>query len=184
MHLTPIKEQLDLLVQLIPNAKTVAVMYCGAEENSIIQAEIAKKYLETLGLKYVEATVSDSNAIQSVTESLIGKVDAIYVPTDNLLAEGMANVTQITNNNNIPVIVGEAGPVANGGLATYGIDYYNLGYLSGEMAAKVLNGEDISKMPIGYIPAEDCVLTINETSASKLNIKIADEVLSKAEIVK
>ena len=158
-------------------------MYTGSEENSIFQANIAKEYIETLGLSYVEATVSDSTAIQQVTESLIGKVDAIYIPTDNLLAEGMANVTQVTNANNLPVIVGELGMTENGGLATYGIDYFNLGYLAGEMAAKVLNGEDVKTMPIGYLPAEECELTINKTVMEQLGITISDEILSKANIV-
>ncbi len=180
--LTPIKEQLDLLVQLVPNAKTIAVMYCGAEENSIIQADIAKKYIETLGLKYVEATVSDSNVIQSVTESLVGKVDAIYIPTDNLLAEGMANVAQVTNVNKIPVITGEAGMAKAGGLGSYAIDYYNLGYKSGVMAANVLNGEDVSKMPIEYLPEADCKLTINKTTADQIGLVIDKAILDKAEI--
>ena len=134
--LTPVKEQIDLLLQLVPEAKTIGVMYTGSEENSIFQANIANEYIESLGLTYIEATVSDSNAIQQVTESIIGKVDALYIPTDNLLAEGMVNVTQITHANNLPTIVGEIGVVENGGLATYGINYYNLGYLAGEMAAK------------------------------------------------
>lgn len=181
--LTPVKEQIDLLVQLLPDAKTIAVMYTGAEENSIFQANIAKDYIESLGLTYVEATVSDSNAIQQVTESLIGKVDAVYIPTDNLLAEGMANVSQVTNVNGLAAIVGEIGMVQNGGLATYGIDYYNLGYLAGEMAAKVLKGEDVSQMPIGYLPAEECELTLNKTTMEELNITISDEIISKANIV-
>jgi len=181
--LTPVKEQIDLLLQLVPEAKTIGVMYTGSEENSIFQANIANEYIESLGLTYVEATVSDSNAIQQVTESLIGKVDALYIPTDNLLAEGMANVAQVTNNNGLPVVVGEGGMTKNGGLGTYGIDYYNLGYLAGEMAAKVLNGEDISKMPIGYLPAEECELTINKTVMEQLDISIEEDILSKAIIV-
>ncbi|NLP22685.1 MAG: ABC transporter substrate-binding protein [Erysipelotrichaceae bacterium] len=181
--LTPVKEQIDLLLQILPETKTIGVMYTGSEENSIFQANIAKEYIDSLGLDYLEATVSDSNAIQQVTESIIGKVDALYIPTDNLLAEGMVNVTQITHANNLPTIVGEIGVVENGGLATYGINYYNLGYLAGEMAAKVLNGEDVSKMPIGYLPAEECELSINKTAMEQLGITIDEEILSKAIIV-
>jgi putative ABC transport system substrate-binding protein len=95
----------------------------------------------------------------------------------------MVNVTQITHANNLPTIVGEIGVVENGGLATYGINYYNLGYLAGEMAAKVLNGEDVSKMPIGYLPAEECELSINKTAMEQLGITIDEEILSKAIIV-
>lgn len=79
--------------------------------------------------------------IQQVTESLIGKVDAIYIPTDNLLAEGMSTVAQVANANNLPCIVGEEGMTENGGLGTYGIDYYELGKLAGQQAVAILNGE-------------------------------------------
>ncbi|WP_289804442.1 ABC transporter substrate-binding protein [Dubosiella newyorkensis] len=130
--LNPIDAQIDLLKQMVPNAKKIAIMYCNAEDNSRFQADLAKKKAEDLDLEVVEATVTDSNQIQQVTESLVGKVDAIYVPTDNLLAEGMASLTQVTNANKIPTIVGEEGMVANGGLATYGLDYYELGKMAGK----------------------------------------------------
>ena len=182
--LTPVENQLDLLVQLLPNAKKVAVMYCGAEDNSIFQAKIAMNYLSELGLTGQETTVSDSNSIQQVVESLIGKVDAIYIPTDNLLASGMATVTLIANKNNLPVIVGESGMVNNGGLATYGIDYYNLGYKSGEMAVKILKGESKpADMAIEYLPAEDCELVVNTTSAKELGLTISEDILAKAKTV-
>lgn len=182
--LTPVENQLDLLVQLLPNAKKVAVMYCGAEDNSIFQAKIAMNYLSELGLTGQETTVSDSNSIQQVVESLIGKVDAIYIPTDNLLASGMATVTLIANKNNLPVIVGESGMVSNGGLATYGIDYYNLGYKSGEMAVKILKGESKpADMAIEYLPAEDCELVVNTTSAKELGLTISEDILAKAKTV-
>ena len=182
--LTPVENQLDLLVQLLPNAKKVAVMYCGAEDNSIFQAKIAMNYLSELGLTGQETTVSDSNSIQQVVESLIGKVDAIYIPTDNLLASGMATVTLVANKNNLPVIVGESGMVSNGGLATYGIDYYNLGYKSGEMAVKILKGESKpADMAIEYLPAEDCELVVNTTSAKELGLTISEDILAKAKTV-
>ena len=182
--LTPVENQLDLLVQLLPNAKKVAVMYCGAEDNSIFQAKIAMNYLKKLGLTGQETTVSDSNSIQQVVESLIGKVDAIYIPTDNLLASGMATVTLVANKNNLPVIVGESGMVSNGGLATYGIDYYNLGYKTGEMAVKILKGESKpADMAIEYLPAEDCELVVNTTSAKTLGLTIPEDILAKAKTV-
>lgn len=105
--LNPIDAQIDLLKQMVPNAKKIAIMYCNAEDNSRFQADLAKKKAEDLDLEVVEATVTDSNQIQQVAESLVGKIDAIYVPTDNLLAEGMASLTQVTNANKIPTIVGE-----------------------------------------------------------------------------
>ena len=182
--LTPVKEQIDLLTQLLPNVKTIAVMYTNSEDNSRFQAELAKKAIESAGLEYREAKVSDLSQIQQVSQSLVGKVDAIYIPTDNMLAEGMSTVAMVSSENNLPCIVGEGGMVRNGGLATYGIDYYNLGYLSGVQAAKILNGDATpADMPIEYLNVEDCELTINKKVADELGITIPQELLEKAIIV-
>lgn len=169
--LTPVKEQISLLTKLLPEAKKVAVLYCSSEDNSIFQADIAKKEIEAAGLEYVEATVSNTNEITSVVESLIGKADAIYAPTDNMIAEGMAAVASIANENKLPCIVGEEGMVENGGLATYGIDYYNLGKQTAAMAVKILKGEAAPEsMPIEYLT--DCTLKVNEDAAKQLGIEI------------
>lgn len=179
--LTPVKEQIELLKQILPEAKTVGIMYNSSEDNSIFQADIAKAECEAAGLEYQEVTVSELSQIQQVTESLIGKVDVIYIPTDNMLAEGMATVTQVANANKLPCIVGEEGMVINGGLATYGINYYNLGYMAGEQAAAILlDGEDIAQMPIGYLSADDCTLSVNTTTAEELGIEIPSDILDKS----
>ena len=103
--MNPINEQIDLLTQLVPDAKKVAIMYCSSEDNSIVQADLAEKVLKEKGIEVERATVSESNQISQVTESLVGKVDAIYIPTDNMLAEGMSQVASIANENKIPTIV-------------------------------------------------------------------------------
>lgn len=139
--LTPIKEQISLLKQLIPDCKTVGILYNSAEDNSLFQAEIAKKEIEANSMTYKVYTVSNSNEIQTVVESMVGKVDAIYIPTDNMIAAGMSTVSMVATENKIPCIVGESGMVDNGGLATYGIDYYNLGKKTAKMAAKILKGK-------------------------------------------
>ncbi len=182
--LTPVAEQIDLLQQLLPDAQNIAIMYCSSEDNSIFQAELAMEACEAAGLSYEEVTVSESSQIQQVTESMIGKYDAVYIPTDNVLAEGMATVAQVTNANGLPCIVGEEGMVSNGGLATYGLNYYNLGVLTGEQALSILlEGADITTMPIGYLAAEDCVLTVNTTAAAELGIEIPEDILAEAETV-
>ncbi|MEY8352250.1 ABC transporter substrate-binding protein [Lachnospiraceae bacterium 54-53] len=172
--LTPVKEQIALLKQILPDAKTVGVLYCSAESNSEIQAAMAKTAIEAEGMTAVDFTVSNSNEIQTVVTSMVGKVDAIYAPTDNTIAAGMATVAMVASENGLPVICGEDGMVKAGGLATYGIDYFELGYLTGQQAVKILaEGEDISKMPIEYLPADKCKLTINEETASTLGIDVS-----------
>ena len=172
--LTPVTEQIDLLKELIPEAKTVGILYCSAESNSVLQAEMAKEACEEAGLASEDYTVSSSNEIQTVVESMIGKVDAIYAPTDNMIAAGMATVAMVANENKIPVICGEEGMVKEGGFATYGINYYELGYKAGEMAAQILTeGADPAEMPIGYLAAEECSLMINGDTAETLGIDVS-----------
>lgn len=172
--LTPVKKQIDLLTQLMPEAKTVGILYCSAEANSVLQAKLAKDAIEAAGLTPIDYTVSNSNEIQTVVESMVGKVDAIYAPTDNMIAAGMPTVSMVANDNHLPIICGESGMVDAGGLATFGIDYYELGYLTGQQAIEILTkGADISKMPIGYLAEEKCALSINEESATKLGIDVS-----------
>jgi len=174
--LTPVKEQMELLMKLLPGAKTVAILYSSSESNSKIQAEMAVEAATALGLETVDATVSNTNEIQQVVESLVGKVDVIYAPTDNMIASAMPTVSQVANGNNIPVICGEAGMVEAGGLATYGIDYYELGVLTGKQAVRILEGTaTTAEMPIEYLSADQCTLTINEEVASQLGIEIPDD---------
>lgn len=181
--MNPVEEQISLLQEILPDAKKIGIMYCSSEDNSIVQADMAKAVCDEKGLAYEEYTVSDSSMIQSVAESMIGKVDAVYIPTDNLLAEAMATVAMVTNANNLPCIVGEENMVVNGGLATYGIDYYPLGRIAGEMAVEILkNGADISTMPIQFISAEDCTLAVNSDAAAELGVSL-DAVMDRAKDV-
>ena len=172
--LTPVKEQIELLTQLIPDAKKVGILYCSAESNSKIQGEMAVEACEAAGLEAEIFTVASSNEIQQVVESMVGKVDCIYAPTDNVIAAGMATVGMVATENNLPVICGESGMVNEGGLATYGIDYYELGYMTGEMAVDILvNGKNPGEIPIGYLSAEQCEFTGNEESATALGIDLS-----------
>lgn len=172
--LTPVAEQIDLLTRLLPNAKTVGILYCSAEVNSKIQGDMAIEACENAGLTAEVYTVSSSNEIQTVVESMVGTVDVIYAPTDNVIAAGMTTVSMVATDNNIPIICGEAGMVEAGGLATYGIDYFQLGYLAGEMAVSILKGETTAaETPIGYLDASRCELTVNEETAAALNIDLS-----------
>ncbi|RRF98139.1 MAG: ABC transporter substrate-binding protein [Coriobacteriaceae bacterium] len=172
--LTPVAEQFDLLMQLLPNAKTVGVLYCTAESNSDVQVQMAEAAAKERNLTVTRYSVSNSNEIQQVVESMVGKVDACYAPTDNTIAAGMATVSMVANENKLPVICGEKGMVDNGGLATYGIDYNKLGYKAGEMAVKILKGESKpADMPIETLDASECTLTTNEETAKAVGIDLS-----------
>ena len=172
--LTPVEEQFDLLQKLLPDAKKVAILYCTAESNSSVQAEMAHDAARTRKLDAEDYTVSSSNEIQQVVESMIGKVDVIYAPTDNTIAAGMQTVSMVATEHKLPIICGESGMVANGGLATYGIDYEKLGYKTGEMAVKILNGEaKPAEMPIEHLDVSECTLATNKEIAKTLGIDLS-----------
>lgn len=167
--LTPVEKQIELLKKILPNAKTVGLMYCSSEQNSIFQINLAKAACDKNGLKYIEGTVSNSNEIQQVTQSLVGKVDALYVPTDNMLAAGMATVSMVATPAKLPVICGEEGMVKAGGLATYGINYYELGKQTAKQAVAILkDGAKPADMPIEYL--DKCDLTVNQDTVKALGI--------------
>lgn len=172
--MNPIKEQIDLLVKLVPDAKTVGVLYTSNEDNSIIQARIAKEAIENLGLNYVEVTVTNSNDVQQAAQTIVEKCDAIYVPTDNVFASSMPIVHGVTIASKTPVIAGESGMVENGALATLGINYYDLGYQTGLMAVDVLTGKSKpADMPIKT--SEQFDFMINGTVAEEIGLAIPDD---------
>lgn len=169
--MNPIKEQIDLLVKLAPEAKTVGVIYTSNEDNSVLQAQIAKEAIGKLGLAYEEVTVSNSNEVQQATQSIVDKVDAIYVPTDNIIASAMPVVYGVTAEAKIPVICGESGMVQSGGLATLGINYYDLGYQTGLMAVEIFKGNaEPASMPIETASGFD--FAINGTVAEEIGLEI------------
>lgn len=173
--LTPVAEQIALVKKINPDAKKVGFLYCSAEANSEFQINIAKEACEKEGLEYEDYSISNTNEIQTVVESAVGKVDALYSPTDNMVANAMSTVSMVANENKIPVIVGEQGMMENGGLITYGIDYKELGYKAGQMAAKILTGESTpAEMPIEYLSEEQCALNINEETEAALGLDLSD----------
>ncbi len=183
--LNPVKEQIDLIKQILPESKTIAVMYCSSESNSAAQYELAKAEIEALGMTCVQKTIADVSEIKSAVESLQGNVDAIYIPTDNTLADAMTTVAAAAIECKIPVVPGEPGMVKNGGLATFGIDYYSLGKQTAAMAVEVLKAEDplakVGSLPVVYqTDAEDCETAINTDTAAALGITIPQEVMDIA----
>ena len=171
--LAPIEEQEDMLLELVPEAQTVGILYCSAESNSKYQAELFEAELEADGISYKEYTAADSNEIQSVTQNAVEECDAIYIPTDNT----MASNTQIINNiclpAKVPVIAGEEGICSGCGVATLSISYYDLGYQTGEMAYKILaEGEDIASMEVET--AAQVTKKYNPTICEELGITIPE----------
>lgn len=172
--LAPIDQQEDMLVELVPDVKTVGILYCSAEPNSAYQAKLFEDALKEDGIEYKEYTAADSNEIQSVTTSVISECDALYIPTDNTMASNTEIINNICLPAKIPVVAGEQGICAGCGIATLSISYYDIGYKAGEMAYDILeNGKDISAMKIETAP--NVTKMYNPTICEELGIEVPDE---------
>ena len=173
--MSDIAAHVELTQKLCPNARTVAIVYCSAEPNSVIQGNQAKALYENAGFTTVTLTASDVTTISTVVTSACQQAEVIYIPTDNLFAENMESVKNITEPAKIPVICGEGGMVQNGGTASVAIDYYVLGYRAGEMAYEILvNGADPATTPIGFMTADDMELVINEANIAAIGLTIPE----------
>lgn len=180
--MNPIDLQVQLMMDLFPDTQTVGVIYTNSEVNSQVQVDILKEVAEGMGLTVVEKTVSAVGDVQQATEALVTQVDVIYAPTDNIIASSMSVVADVATPAGIPIITGEAGMCENGGLATYGLSYYNLGVQTAGMALRILNeGANPAEMPIES--QSEAELVINSTTASMLGIEIPEEILANATIV-
>ena len=149
--LAPLDQQAEMITEWLPDVKKVGLLYCSAEANSQYQVDEVQKYLEAAGVTATQYAFSDSNDLASVCQKAADENDAVYVPTDNTVAANTGIVDGICRPAKKPVFAGEEGICAGCGVATLSISYYDLGYTTGEMAVKILNGEaDISTMPIEY----------------------------------
>lgn len=172
--LAPLNEQAAMIYELFPDSRTVGLLYCSAEPNSEYQIDVMETELEALGYECSRYAFSDSNDISSVTLQAAAQCDVIYVPTDNAVASNAELIANICVPDGIPVIAGEESTCLICGVATLSIDYYDLGYKTGDMAARILTEEaDISEMPIEY--ADTSTKRYNQEICEKLGIDIPDD---------
>ncbi len=149
--LAPLDKQVDMILEWFPDAQKVGLLYCSAEANSKYQVDEVKRMLEEKNITATLYPFADTNDMQSVTQKAADESDVIYVPTDNAVAAATGTVDGVCQPLGVPVIAGEQGICSGCGVATLSISYYDLGYTTGKMAAKILKGEaDISTMPIAY----------------------------------
>ena len=172
--LAPLDEQAKMVTELCPDAKTVGILYCASEANSVYQAEVVKAELEAAGLTVNVYTFSDSNDVAAVTGTACDECDALYIPTDNTAASCTEAINNVAQPAGVPIIAGEEGLCKGCGVATLSISYYELGVATGEMAAKILKGEaNVAEMEIGYDP--NPVKKYNPELVEALGLTIPDD---------
>lgn len=169
--MVPITDQITLLLKLLQGKKHVGILYNAGEENSVIQVNLAKQFLEKQHCQVSLLTATSTNDVQQVTESLAKKVDGLYIPTDNIFASAMPIVGQVAQKYQLPVVTGSIDMAKEGGTATYGIDYYSLGQQTADMAINLLKQK---KQPATY-PVETSnhlTLYLNHDKLNQLNIPL------------
>lgn len=167
----PIEKTFEMADEVTPNIKTYGLLYTTSEANSVVTIEETKKYLKSRGLKYKEATVTNSSEVQQATQSLVGKVDAIFVPNDSVIQSAMPQVSQIANETKIPLYGSSPVMVRDGALAMVGTSDEQVGAISGEMAVKYFEGTPIEE--IEAIMVDDFKTVVNEETAKILGVDIS-----------
>ena len=177
--LAPLDKQAAMLQELFPNAKKVGMLFCSSEPNSKYQVDEVTKLLSAAGITCTEYTFTDSNDVSSVTQKACDDSDVLYIPTDNTAASNTEAIANVVLAAGTPVIAGEAGICKGCGVATLSIDYYELGKITGQMAAKILTGEaDISTMPVEFAPT--ATKQANMANCEKLGITVPADYTAQA----
>jgi len=177
--LSPVDTQFELILEIVPDAKKIGFIYNAGEANSITSLNQAKEQAERLGLEIVEATASNSSEVLIAAESLVGKVDAIHIPTDNTVVSAFESITKVCLDNGIPLFAADVDSVPRGAIAAIAIDYYRLGLQTGRMAIDILEGKNPGEMPTEYL--EDLLLYVNLDSAEGIGVTIPDAVIERAD---
>ena len=151
--LAPLDQQAAMIQELFPDAKSVGLLYCSAEPNSVYQCDVIEGYLTEEGYTVARYAFTDTNDVTSVAQTAADNSDVIYIPTDNTAASNTEAIANVVIPAKVPVVACEEGICSGCGVATLSISYYDLGYATGEMAAKILaDGADVSAMPVEFAP--------------------------------
>lgn len=180
--MTPIAEQIDLLLQIVPDTKKIGTVYTSSEKNSQVQVGILKEVCAEKGLTVEERTISTVNDIQQATQSLVeSDVNAVWLCTDNNVASAMPQIVGVTDAAGIITVCAEESQVEAGGTITYGINFFQIGYDAGIMAAKILDGECVpAETPVQGPKTEDLKLVINPEAVELIGVEIPTELMEQA----
>ncbi len=162
----PVDQVFALCNELTPEVKTIGFLYTASEVNSKSVIDQAKTYTAQYGLEYEEMTITNTSELKQAATSLVEKCDAVYCPIDNSIASAMATLAQVGRDSKTPIYVGADSMVIDGGYATVGINYEDLGAKTADMAVQILNGTPISEIPVSTL--DDFQMVINKTTADMI----------------
>lgn len=176
-----VADDVDLIMEIVPGVKTIGTIYNAGESNSVFLVEKLIEASDALGIEVVESTVSTSADVLAAAQSLVGRVDVIWVGTDNTVVSGLEALIGVCEDNQIPLFPSDDPSIERGGIAAWGFDYYDIGYQTGEMVAKILDGDSAYDLPVekGSI----VFLSVNTAAAARMGVTIPQSIIDQAEIV-
>lgn len=179
--LSPIGLHLDLIKEIMPKATHLGVIYNPGEANSMTLLKLLQKEAPGRGLSLVGAPAPRSADVLAAAQSLVGDVDAIYVPTDNTVVTALEAIVKVGTDNQLPVFAGDTDSVPRGAIAALGFNYYDLGRQTGKIVARVLGGEKPGDLPVESVKTTQ--LFVNPGAAKAMGITLPDPVIKRAKVV-
>jgi len=177
--MSPIDRQLELILEFLPKLKTIGVIYNSGEVNSVTLVRVLKEEASKKGISVEEATVSNSAGVFQAAKSLIGRVEAVYIPTDNTVVSAFEAITQVGYQAKLPIFAADTDSVARGAVAALAIDYYKMGRQTGEMVSRVFKGANPAEMPVETL--REFQIHLNPGSAAKMGLAVPEALLKKAD---
>jgi putative ABC transport system substrate-binding protein len=180
--LSPVEQHVELIKELMPNVKTIGVVYNPGEANATSLIHLLKASAKAHGIKLVEATALKSADVQSATQSIVSKSDIIYALIDNTVASAIEGMIVTTNQANVPVFGAATSYVERGAVASLGFDYYQIGLQTADYVVAILEGKAPGSLDVKVAKGSDLVL--NKTAADKIGFTIPQSVIDRATSVK
>ncbi len=177
----PIERQIELYHQMIPSAKKWGTIYNAGDANSVKSIGWTRDAMKKFGLELVEVAISSSAEVYTGAQTLVGRVDAIYITSDNIVVSALESVIKVANNKKIPLFGGDTTTVDKGMIAAYGLNYFQVGYSAGKKAVLVLKGQDPGTVPSGL--TENLALWVNLKAAKEQNVTVPEKFIKMAEKV-
>ncbi|PCK87199.1 ABC transporter permease [Rhizobium sophoriradicis] len=176
--MSPVGEHLALIKEIVPKVKTIGYLYNSGEANSVSLLAVLKAEAEKAGLTVVESAATKSAEVQGATRALVGRADAIYVPTDNTIISALEGAVAVAEESKLPLFTADTDSVSRGSIAALGFNYYDVGKQTGEIVVRVLKGENPGEIPVKTAAGSD--LVVNKAAAAKMGVTLPESVLSRA----
>jgi putative ABC transport system substrate-binding protein len=175
----PLDQHMEMVKKFIPGLKQLGVIYNSGEANSKSSVKLLKNVGEKMGYEVVDATVAKTSEVYQAAKSLVGRVDAVFIPTDNTVVESLESVVKVCVEKNLPLFGSDVDSVKRGAVAAMGFDYYMHGRQTGAMAHRIINGANPANIPVET--QKELKLHINRKYANLMEVKIPDELLNAAD---